>query len=509
MKTFSISVFSLLLGSLWSAADAPPVTTESLLRQMSSLSGLAEFPDPPFVCRQFSSYDRASKSPAEDWFANHDRGHFLRVEERDGRSEHVMMDAAGPGAVVRIWSANPEGTLRVYLDGAEKPALVAPMQELLGGGTAGFPKPFAGERSRGWNLFFPIPYARSCKITSDKGDFYYHVNHHTYPQGTAVETFDAAKAAALSLPELGPPNAAGRETRKVGLKLEPGARENIRLEGARALSSMKLTAAAENLEQALRAVLLRIRFDGEETVVAPLGDFFGSAPGINPYQTLPLAMAADGAMRCSWFMPFRREAEISFINSGSTPVALTGELAVEPCEWTERTMYFHAKWRASWDHPTRPFVDWNYMTASGRGVFVGASFSIDNPVKEWWGEGDEKIYVDGEKFPSHFGTGTEDYYGYAWCWPGLFTHPYHSQSRCDGPDNYGRTSVNRFHFLDSIPFTRDFRFDMELWHWHESCAVNLAVTTYWYAMPGGGDGFREPAPEDLKVRPMPAWKDPE
>ena len=40
-----------------------------------------------------------------------------------------------------------------------------------------------------------------------------------------------------------------------------------------------------------------------------------------------------------------------------------------------------------------------------------------NPVEAWWGEGDEKVFVDGEKFPSHFGTGTEDYYGYAWCWP--------------------------------------------------------------------------------------------
>ena len=74
--------------------------------------------------------------------------------------------------------------------------------------------------------------------------------------------------------------------------------------------------------------------------------------------------------------------------------------------------------------------------------------------------------MDGETFPSHFGTGTEDYYGYAWCWPGLFTHAYHAQPRCDGPGNYGRTSVNRFHILDRIPFTKDFKFDMELWHWH-------------------------------------------
>ena len=102
-----------------------------------------------------------------------------------------MMDAAGPGAVVRIWSANPAGTLRIYLDKAEEPVIEAPMTDLLGGGFPGLPKPLAGERSKGWNLYFPIPYARHCKITSDAGDFYYHVNYRTYPEGAGVESFTA------------------------------------------------------------------------------------------------------------------------------------------------------------------------------------------------------------------------------------------------------------------------------------------------------------------------------
>jgi hypothetical protein len=168
-------------------------------------------------------------------------------------------------------------------------------------------------------------------------------------------------------------------------------------------------------------------------------------------------------------------------------------------------MHFHAKWRAQFDVPTRPMQDWNYLKAQGQGVFAGVAFAIDNPVKDWWGEGDEKIYVDGETFPSHFGTGTEDYYGYAWCWPGLFTHAYHAQPRCDGPANYGRTSVNRFHILDRIPFTRDFKFDMELWHWNATCKVNLAVVAYWYACPGATDAFPPLRAGDAVVRPMPVY----
>lgn len=503
------------LVALWvgGAATAQPVTTAGLLDEMTDLAGLAEFPDPPYTCKQFSSYDRAAKSPAENWFANGDCGQYLRVEDHAGRKEYVMMDAAGPGAVVRIWSANPGGTLRIYLDGADVPALEAPMTDLLGGKAAGFPKPLAGEYSRGWNLYFPFPYAKHCKITSDAGKFYYHVNYRTYPAGTAVETFTAAGLANLAgrigrlagdLAKPGPAAAAG-DRHPFELKLPPGVPTRWRIAGPQAITEIAARLDAGDPVAALRAVWVEILFDGNRTVAAPLGDFFGSAPGINEFATLPLGMTAGGGMRSNWYMPFRETAEIRLTNTGREPATLSGELRLAAHEWRPSSLYFHAKWRAGWDVPTRPMLDWNYLTATGRGVFAGVSFAIDNPVKEWWGEGDEKIYVDGEAFPSHFGTGTEDYYGYAWCWPGLFTHAYHAQPRCDGPGNYGRTSVNRFHVIDRIPFTRDFRFDMELWHWHEKCKVNMAVTAYWYAQAGATDGFKDPAPGELVVRPLPAW----
>jgi hypothetical protein len=170
-------------------AASERVTMQGLMEEMVDLEGLAVFPDPAFQCLQSSSYDRASKSTEVEWFANGDRGHYLRVEENEGRKEFVMLDADGPGTVVRIWSANPAGNLRVYIDGAKEPALMAPMTELLGGQVPGLPRPIAGEYSKGWNLYLPIPYARHCKITSDEGDFYYHVNYRQYGEGVEVESF--------------------------------------------------------------------------------------------------------------------------------------------------------------------------------------------------------------------------------------------------------------------------------------------------------------------------------
>jgi len=495
--------------------ETGPVTCESMLEDMTDLAGMALFPSPAYTCRQFSSYDRASKSPTEGWFANNDCGQYLRVEERAGRQEYVMMDAAGPGAIVRIWSANPAGTLRIYLDGEDQPVIDANMSALLGGTFPGLARPIAGEYSKGWNLYFPIPYARHCKVTSDQGGFYYHVDYRTYPAGTRVESFRLDQLAALRarvdklIARLAEPRGQdsdfGGTAESFDVRLPAGRTVRQEFTGPQAFTRFVVRLAALDREAALRGVIVKVSFDSELCIEAPLGDFFGSAPGINPFATLPLGMTQDGEMYSHWLMPFKESAVIELVNLSREDATLSGEFAIKDYEWTDRSMHFHSRWRAQFDVPTRPMQDWNYLTAKGRGVFAGVAFAIDNPVKDWWGEGDEKIYVDGETFPSHFGTGTEDYYGYAWCWPVVFTHAFHAQPRVDGPGNYGRTSLNRFDILDRIPFTKDLRFDMELWHWNEQCKVNMAVTAYWYSRPGAADAFRPIREEDAVVRSMPAY----
>lgn len=510
------SLLSFAAGCSHSEHRGGPIATAPLLDDLTDLHALARFPDPPYTCKQFSSYDRASNSPAdqEKWFANGDVGQYLRVEDRDGRKEYVMADMDGPGAIVRIWSANPAGTLRVYLDGAAQPVIECLMAEFLGGGYRGIPKPLAGEYSKGWNTYFPIAYARHCKVTSDQGGFYYHVNYRTYPAGTAVTTYrpDDLRTAAWQIYDMasdlawpaGPVQPRIDADRKV---LAAGEALEGHLSGAKEITWLGAR-IAEGHPQAeeLRRLVLRIRFDDESCVETPLGDFFSCTPALTPNESLPEQVRADGWMISRWHMPFARRAEIEIRNHGDHPVALEFGVATDSVPWTARSMHFHANWRQSVDLPSRPMIDWNYLTVKGEGVFVGAAFSIANPVRAWWGEGDEKIYVDGETFPSHFGTGTEDYYGYAWCWPVPFSHAYHNQPRCDGPGNYGHTSVNRWHILDRIPFLRDFKFDMELWHWDEKCKVTMSVVAFWYARPGATDGFAQIKPEDLKLVLVPKYE---
>jgi len=213
-------------------------------------------------------------------------------------------------------------------------------------------------------------------------------------------------------------------------------------------------------------------------------------------------------MWCHWWMPFRKYAKISLRNPSEQRIRIYGSVQVAPYQWNERSMLFHAKWRIQRNLPARPFIDWTHLHCWGKGRFVGGGLCLVNLVPVWWGEGDEKIYVDGEEFPSHFGTGSEDYYGYAWGCPALFEHAYHNQTRCDGPRNYGYNCVNRFHIFDDIPFTREFKFDMENWHKDPATKVFRSAISYWYAQPGGTDFFKPPSHRDLQPIEVPEFEIP-
>jgi hypothetical protein len=161
-------------------------------------------------------------------------------------------------------------------------------------------------------------------------------------------------------------------------------------------------------------------------------------------------------------------------------------------------MHFHADFREETGIKTRHSVgtaDFRYLTVRGRGVYVGDTLSVHNPTSDgWWGEGDEKVYVDyldengagHETGPVHLGTGTEDYYGYAWGHVETFKTAFVGQSRADGvafKTWRGRIVNTRVRALDAIPFDRTFKFDMEILHWRQA-TVALAATTYWYGAPG-------------------------
>ena len=92
-----------------------------------------------------------------------------------------------------------------------------------------------------------------------------------------------------------------------------------------------------------------------------------------------------------------------------------------------------------------------------------------------------------EKFPSTFGTGSEDYFGYAWCDPTLFENCYHNQTISMG--NRGHVSVNRWHITDNVPFQKSFEAYIEKYFPNKRPTLYAAIA-YWYQAPGGTDPYK-------------------
>jgi hypothetical protein len=427
--------------------------------------------------------------------------------------------------------------VRIYLNGSNTPTIEAPIEKLIGGDhLAG--APLSAEKARGRNLYLPLPYAKHCKVTVDnmpnQGNLYYQINYRKYAEGTVVKTFTMeehkvalrGRTTRFTLEDVIDPLRYGRPNWEHARVIRSGESLTIssyevteanswiiskftalpmRLTKGREIDGIILKVIpqfdekdVEGIAQTLRSTVLSITFDGKETVWCPLSDFFGSGVGINPYKSWYTWIEEDGTLFSRWKMPFKKSMEVKLINYGEEDIKVAGSAVIHTgYKWDDdRSMYFHADWRQERNIETiggNGTKDWNYITLKGRGVFVGDVLSVLNRNHAWWGEGDEKIYVDGEGtpvseggkgiLPSHFGTGTEDYYGYAWCTPEFFESPFHFQPRAEGPRNYGNVTNGRVRSLDAIPFTKDFRFDMEVWHW-ASTTIDYSVVNFWYGFDG-------------------------
>ena len=526
---------------LSTARAAEPISIESLLNKMIDRDSVARFPESDFRLKQHSSYNRASKTPedAKGWFTNHDYNsndmdkNFIRTEEVNGKKEWVLMDHQCAGALVRTWipwrnqqSAETSTMMRIYLDGAKEPTIEGNMLGLFDG-TGLIPYPLAHPSLRSAVSFFPIPYAKNCKVTTTERPFFFQFTFREYAEGTPVKTFtmgdfEAAKALTKKVGyTLLNPSGSGAG-RPLGFRATLAAKEEKSLDlpsGTGSVRELSVKLGSYEDPSVTRSVVLKMEFDGKETLWCPVGDFFGSGIGLNPFQGWYRTVAEDGTMSCRWVMPYRESGKISLVNLGDKTVDIQLEARTGDWTWDDRSMYFNAAWRGQYPVPTIPRSDWNYVTLKGRGVYVGDTLTIMNPVEKWWGEGDERIWVDGEDFPSIFGTGTEDYYAYSWggISTDFYEHPFHAQVRCNKYNKLNRKTSNernvqgystetRSRSLDTMPFGRSLQLDMEVWSGTD-CDMGYGVGMYWY-----GDvattSNRKPDPKGtLLVPPLPSYGD--
>jgi hypothetical protein len=254
----------------------------------------------------------------------------------------------------------------------------------------------------------------------------------------------------------------------------------------------------------LKRIVLRMYWDGETSpsVEAPIGDFFGLGTGSYfGWESLVLSAGKDKALNSYFPMPYARHARVTVTNEGKQPLShlyWNIDYRVNPHPLPEDTLYFHAEFRQAqpnhglltdWSGNGDPVVNrqhnldgkgnYEWFEAKGHGQFVGVTFSILQNQNDWWGEGNDMFFVDGDT-PTIVGTGGEDYFLGAW-------------SYLQQPQDYllhgapvvgnelagGRSSMYRFHLDSPIPFTKSFKATIEHGHANHR-SDNFYSVAYWY-----------------------------
>lgn len=505
----------------------PCVTFDTSFAQELALMSEPLSPRPsvlPATLITTSSYDRRSLAPETvGWFANYDRNEFDRF---DSRGHGVLLEHSGPGVLLRLWSANPNGTLRIYVDDPRQPLIETSLEEFLSeqnplGAAFAYGVTISAPGEYGANLYAPIPFERYLRVTYEapadadlSDDLFWQASIRAYEAGVCVASYDLAApsdpavatlGAALSGPRVANPEDtvvldwAQAEVTHSWTTTEDGA------------ELQQLCVSADTAIDSTRTVL-ELSFDGVTTVRAPLRDFFAGLAEGSSEATFYTSFDATIGEWCTRFrMPFRDDASLRVTSPSAEPGRQLQVRYTQTALPFEDARYFHAQWQRTPD-VVQNFSDQRAVTIqAGEGVFVGLVMAATNRSRCWWGEGDEKIFVDDEPFPRHFGTGTEDYFGYAWASHEAFIMPFHGQPEanvgrgddvCGRGEDLGGTWWNyRFHQLDPIDFRESLRFDMEVWHWANDmeghAPLTQAYTGFWY----GSVAQAAPSVGDLSTRP--------
>lgn len=236
--------------------------------------------------------------------------------------------------------------------------------------------------------------------------------------------------------------------------------------------------------EARNQLILRAYWDGETapSIDAPLGLFFGAGHGdakVPFFTNAFFDISPQLGLNCHLPMPFAKKANLTLTNSGDAKVSAIyyyveyAKLKSLPAN----AGYLHARYHS--EDPCAPKQDYVFAEGTGRGQLVGVNLQIDAKADGWWGEGDDKITIDGVDISQ--GTGTEDYFCGAWNFRAEHAGLYQGSPRMEPEKAGGKHCIYRFHALDPIPFYKSFRYAIEHGHANDR-ADAWASVSFWYQL---------------------------
>ena len=279
---------------------------------------------------------------------------------------------------------------------------------------------------------------------------------------------------------------------KVNPFVKPRAGETVTLmdvEGPGAIQHIWL-ASESNWMGNGRACVLRFYWDQESTpsVEVPLTDFFAVGHDLFArVNSLAVVVNPTTALNCYWLMPFKRHAKITFTNEAEKDLSVLGyQITYAKGEIPDGVGYFHAQWRRAVtdrSFPVHTILD----GVRGEGRYVGTFLAWTQMADGWFGEGEVKFYIDGDReFPTICGTGTEDYFGGSYGFPEVYSTAYNGNTlKHEGKDGPPKWSLYRWHIMDPVSFKSDLRVTIQALGWwptdkFQPLADDIASVAYWY-----------------------------
>ena len=280
------------------------------------------------------------------------------------------------------------------------------------------------------------------------------------------------------------------------IRIAPGAVFDIAaIEGPGCIQHIWLTPTGR-----WRETILRVYWDGQErpSVEAPIGDFF--ACGWNEYaqvSSLAVCVNPGSAFNCYWPMPFKKSCRMSLENLSAEEVTIYYQIDYCLTQVPPDAAYFHARFRR--ENPEKYGEDYTIIDGiEGRGHYVGLYMARGVNNKGWWGEGEIKFFIDGDRdYPTICGTGTEDYFCGSYNFEDLrtrdryipFSTPYSGLCQVLEPDRLYRSQMRfgmyRWHITDPIRFEKSLRVTLQSLGWRSGGRYlplqdDMASTAYWY-----------------------------
>ena len=280
------------------------------------------------------------------------------------------------------------------------------------------------------------------------------------------------------------------------LMLQPGTKTVLAdIKGQGAIKHIWLTDSAK----AGRLLILRIYFDGHENpaVEAPISDFFANADYMEYRQLSSLAICVNPrkGLNCYFEMPYFKSFKVEVENIGPDECQIYYQIDCEEKVLDPETLYFHAQFRRVNPLPYKePYVILDNI--KGNGHYVGTYMHWGVKSNRWWGEGEIKFYIDGDKeFPTVCGTGTEDYFcgAYNFDVNGQYveyTTPYAGMYKVGYTDGLYKSqryfNMYRWHITDPIYFKEDLKVTIQALGWRSEKRYmplqdDISSVAYWYS----------------------------